>query len=94
MQNEDYTTALNGDGEKVGFLNIVNEYGSTKAGKLAAYISTRCLSVSASVNRNNTEVLGERLYLVLEIAAILPIAVKQDQREAFSFLYIVVGDIH
>ena len=30
MQNEDYATALNGDGEKVGFLSIVNEYGSTK----------------------------------------------------------------
>ena len=57
-------------------------------------ISTRCLSVSASVNRNNTEVLGERLYLVLEIAAILPIPMKQNQGEAFSFLYIVVGDIH
>ncbi len=42
MQNEDYTTALNGDGEKVGFLNIVNEYGSTKAGKLAAYYAGLC----------------------------------------------------
>ena len=42
MQNEDYATALNGDGEKVGFLNIVNEYGSTKAGKLAAYYAGLC----------------------------------------------------
>ena len=42
MQNEDYATALNGDGEKVGFLSIVNEYGSTKAGKLAAYYAGLC----------------------------------------------------
>ena len=42
MQNEDYNTALNGDGEKVGFLSIVNEYGSTKAGKLAAYYAGLC----------------------------------------------------
>jgi hypothetical protein len=39
------------------------------------------------------EMPGKRLYLVLEIAAILPIAMKQNQREAFSFLYIVVGNI-
>ncbi len=49
--------------------------------------------MSASVNRDYTEVLGERLYLVLEIAAILPIAVKQDQGETFSSFNIVVGDI-
>ena len=42
MQNEDYATALNGDGEKVGFLSIINEYGSTKAGKLAAYYAGLC----------------------------------------------------
>ena len=42
MQNEDYATALNGDGEKVGFISIVNEYGSTKAGKLAAYYAGLC----------------------------------------------------
>ncbi len=42
MQNEDYATALNGDGENVGFLSIVNDYGSTKAGKLAAYYAGLC----------------------------------------------------
>jgi TolA-binding protein len=42
MQNENYATALNGDGEKVGFLDIVNDYGSTKAGKLAAYYAGLC----------------------------------------------------
>ena len=42
MENENYATALNGDGEKVGFLDIVNDYGSTKAGKLAAYYAGLC----------------------------------------------------
>lgn len=42
MQNEDYATALNGDGEKAGFLEIVKDYGSTKAGNLAAYYAGIC----------------------------------------------------
>ena len=42
MQNEDYAAALNGNGEKVGFLDIVKDYGSTKAGKLAAYYAGLC----------------------------------------------------
>ncbi len=42
MENENYASALNGDGEKVGFLDIVNNYGSTKAGKLAAYYAGIC----------------------------------------------------
>ena len=37
VENENYATALNGDGENLGFLDIVKDYGSTKAGKLAAY---------------------------------------------------------
>ena len=42
MQNEDYAQALNGDGENVGFLSIVNDYGSSKAGNLAAYYAGIC----------------------------------------------------
>lgn len=42
MENENYATALNGDGEKIGFLDIVKDYGSTKAGKLAAYYAGLC----------------------------------------------------
>ncbi|MBR1512950.1 MAG: tetratricopeptide repeat protein [Bacteroidales bacterium] len=42
MENENYATALNGDGEKPGFLDIVSDYGSTKAGKLAAYYAGLC----------------------------------------------------
>jgi hypothetical protein len=39
------------------------------------------------------EMPGKRLYLMLEVAAILPIPMKQYQGKAFSFLYIVVGNI-
>ncbi len=35
--NEQYDLALNGDGNNVGLLDIVNNYGSTKTGKLASY---------------------------------------------------------
>ncbi|MBR5911032.1 MAG: tetratricopeptide repeat protein [Bacteroidales bacterium] len=35
--NEQYDMALNGDGNHVGLLDIVNSYGSTKTGKLASY---------------------------------------------------------
>ena len=37
FEKEQYDIALNGDGNNVGFLDIVSKYGSTKAGKLAAY---------------------------------------------------------
>lgn len=37
-----YETALNGDGNYLGFLNVVSEYGSTKSGKLAAYYAGIC----------------------------------------------------
>ena len=42
MENENYAAALNGDGEHEGFVDIVNNYGSTKAGKLAAYYAGIC----------------------------------------------------
>ena len=37
FEKEQYDVALNGDGNNAGFLDIVSKYGSTKAGKLAAY---------------------------------------------------------
>lgn len=37
FENEQFENALNGDGNNLGFLDIVNQYGSTKTGKLAAY---------------------------------------------------------
>ena len=37
FESEQFENALNGDGNNLGFLDIVNDYGSTKTGKLAAY---------------------------------------------------------
>lgn len=37
FENQAYENALNGDGNNLGFLDVINEYGSTKSGKLAAY---------------------------------------------------------
>ena len=42
MENENYATALNGDGQNEGLLDIVKNYGSTKAGNLAAYYAGVC----------------------------------------------------
>lgn len=37
FENEQYDNALNGDGNNPGLLDIIDEYGSTKTGKLASY---------------------------------------------------------
>jgi tetratricopeptide (TPR) repeat protein len=37
FENDAYDKALNGDGNNFGFLSIVEDYGSTKAGNLANY---------------------------------------------------------
>jgi tetratricopeptide (TPR) repeat protein len=37
FESEQYENALNGDGNNVGFLDIISDYGSTKTGKLAHY---------------------------------------------------------
>ena len=37
FESEQFENALNGDGNNVGFLDIIDDYGSTKTGKLAAY---------------------------------------------------------
>ena len=50
MENENYATALNGDEEHVGFLEIVKDYGSTKAGKLAAYYAGVCYLKQGNYN--------------------------------------------
>ena len=50
MQNEKYATALNGDGNKPGFVDIAKEYGSTKAGKLAAYYAGVCYMKQGDYN--------------------------------------------
>lgn len=42
FENDDYATALNGDGNNAGFLDVINEYGSTKTGNLARYYAGIC----------------------------------------------------
>ena len=37
FENEQYEQALNGDGNNVGLLDVIDKYGSTKTGKLAHY---------------------------------------------------------
>ena len=37
FESEQYENALNGDGNNLGFLDIISDYGSTKTGKLAHY---------------------------------------------------------
>jgi tetratricopeptide (TPR) repeat protein len=37
FENEQYENALNGDGNNLGFLDIISDYGSTKTAKLAHY---------------------------------------------------------
>ncbi len=37
FEKEQYETALNGDGNNLGFLDVIDKYGHTKSGKLACY---------------------------------------------------------
>ena len=38
----DYEKALNGDADKAGFLSVIDQYGSTKAGNLACFYAGQC----------------------------------------------------
>lgn len=40
--NDDYATALNGDGNFDGFIQVINEYGGTKSGNLAKCYAGLC----------------------------------------------------
>ncbi|MGN0032960.1 MAG: tol-pal system YbgF family protein [Candidatus Limimorpha sp.] len=42
FEKDDYATALNGDGNFAGFLDIINDYGGTKAANLAKYYTGIC----------------------------------------------------
>ena len=42
FESDDYATALNGDGNNAGFIDIINEYGGTKTGNLARYYAGIC----------------------------------------------------
>ena len=39
---DDYATALNGDGNNLGFMDIINDYGNTKSGNLAKCYAGIC----------------------------------------------------
>ena len=42
FEKDSFRLALNGDGNYFGFLNIIDEYGSTKSGNLAKYYAGMC----------------------------------------------------
>ena len=55
---DDYATALNGDGNNEGFLDIINNYGGTKSGNLARYYAGICYLNLGEFN-NAIKYLGE-----------------------------------
>lgn len=58
FENDDYATALNGDGNNAGFLDIISEYGGTKTGNLARYYAGICYLNTGDFN-NAIKYLGE-----------------------------------
>ncbi len=42
FERDSFKLALNGDGNSLGFLDIIDEYGSTKPGKLSKYYAGVC----------------------------------------------------
>ena len=41
-----YEKALNGDGENMGFLSVIDEYGNTKAGNIACLYAAKCYAAT------------------------------------------------
>ncbi len=50
FEKENYDVALNGDGNNLGFLDIISNYGSTKTGKLANYYAGICYMKQGNYN--------------------------------------------
>jgi len=50
FEQEKYDIALNGDGNNLGFLDIISTYGSTKTGKLANYYAGICYMKQGDYN--------------------------------------------
>ena len=50
FEQENYDVALNGDGNNLGFLDIISSYGSTKTGKLANYYAGICYMKQGNYN--------------------------------------------
>ena len=42
FENDNFATALNGDGNYLGFADIINEFGGTKTANLAKYYAGIC----------------------------------------------------
>lgn len=42
FENDNFTTALNGDGNYLGFVDVINEFGGTKTANLAKYYAGIC----------------------------------------------------
>ena len=42
FENDNFTTALNGDGNYLGFIDVINEFGGTKTANLAKYYAGIC----------------------------------------------------
>ena len=58
FMNDDYATALNGDGNNAGFIDIINNYGGTKSGNLARYYAGICY-LNLGEFENAIKYLGE-----------------------------------
>lgn len=58
FSSDDYATALNGDGNNAGFIDVINNYGGTKAGNLAKYYAGICYLNLGDFN-NAIKYLGE-----------------------------------
>ena len=58
FENDDYATALNGDGNNAGFLDVISEYGGTKTGNLARYYAVICYLNTGDFD-NAIKYLGE-----------------------------------
>lgn len=48
---QDYELALNGDGNTVGFLQIISQYGSTASGNLAKHYAGQCYLKTGDYNK-------------------------------------------
>ena len=42
FENDNFTTALNGDGNYLGFVDVINDFGGTKTANLAKYYAGVC----------------------------------------------------
>lgn len=51
FEKDNFATALNGDGNYLGFLDVINEYGSTKTANLAKYYAGICFLNTGDYNQ-------------------------------------------